>query len=40
MLKKLIDEQTNALTGFKALQAYKELEDRVAKDNAAKEKTE
>jgi hypothetical protein len=35
-LKKLIDERTNALTNFKALAAYKELEDRVAKDNAAK----
>ena len=32
MLKNLIDEKTNALTSFKALQAYKELEDRVAKE--------
>jgi len=36
-VKNLIDEQTNALTNFKALQAYKDLEDRVAKDNAAKQ---
>ena len=39
-LKGLIDEQTNALTNFKALQAYKELEDRVVKDNEAKAKSE
>jgi hypothetical protein len=35
-IKNLIDEKTNALTNFKALAAYKELEDRVAKDNAAR----
>lgn len=35
-IKNLIDEKTSALTNFKALQAYKELEDRVAKDNAAR----
>lgn len=35
-IKNLIDEKTSALTNFKALQSYKELEDRVAKDNAAR----
>lgn len=40
VLKNLIDEQTNSLTNFKALQAYKELEDRVAKDKAAQESNE
>jgi hypothetical protein len=36
-LKNLVDERTNALTNFKAIQSYKELEDRVAKEKAAKE---
>lgn len=35
-IRNLIDEKTNALTNFKALEAYKELEGRVAKDNAAR----
>ncbi|GEM_PF-1337504 len=35
-IKDLIDERTNTLTNFKALKAYKELEERVAKDNAAR----
>jgi hypothetical protein len=35
-LKNLIDQRINAQTHLKAVQAYKELEDRVAKDNAAK----
>lgn len=35
-IRDLIDERTNALTNFKALEAYKELEERVAKDNAAR----
>jgi hypothetical protein len=35
-LKNLIDQKTSALTNFKAMKAYKELEDRVAKDNAAR----
>jgi hypothetical protein len=39
-LKNLIDQKTSALTNFKALKAYKELEDRVAKDNAARSTAE
>jgi uncharacterized alkaline shock family protein YloU len=39
MLKNLIDQRTNALTSFKALQAYKDLEDRVAKEKAETAKT-
>ena len=35
-LKELIDQRTNVLTNFKALQAYKELEERVEKDKAAR----
>ena len=35
-LKDLIDQKTAKLTNFKALQAYKELEARVEKDNAAR----
>ena len=34
-MKNMIDERTNTLTNFKALQAYKELEDRVAKEKEA-----
>jgi hypothetical protein len=40
VLKNLIDDRTNALTNFKALQAYKELEDRVAKEKEAAAKAE
>lgn len=40
VLKEMIDQRTNALTSFKALQAYKDLEDRVAKDKAARESNE
>jgi hypothetical protein len=39
-LKNLIDERTNALTNFKAMKAYQELEERVAKEKAAKEAKE
>lgn len=35
-LKNMIDERTNQLTNFKAMKAYKELEERVAKDKAAR----
>ena len=35
-LKQLVDEQTNALTEFKATQAYKDLESRVAAEKAAR----
>jgi hypothetical protein len=34
----MIDERTNALTSFKAMKAYKELEDRVAKEKEAQAK--
>jgi hypothetical protein len=37
IIKKALDEQKNAETDFKAMQAYKELEEEVAKDKAAKE---
>ena len=40
VLKNLIDDRTNALTNFKALQTYKELEDRVAKEKEAAAKAE
>lgn len=36
-LKSVIDERTNQLTNFKAMKAYKELDERVAKEKAAKE---
>jgi len=36
VLKNLIDQRTNALTNFKAVKAYQELEERVEKDNEAK----
>jgi len=39
-LKDLIDQKTNALTNLKATEAYKELEERVAKDKAAREESE
>ncbi len=35
-LKQLADQQTDALTEFKATQAYKGLEDRVAQEKAAR----
>jgi len=37
-IKNMIDERTNALTSFKAMKAYKELEDRVAKEKEAQAK--
>ena len=40
IIKKALDEQMNAVTNFKAVQAYKDLEERVAKDKASREATE
>lgn len=35
-LKELVDQKTNAMTNLKAVEAYKELEERVAQDKAAR----
>jgi hypothetical protein len=39
-LKKMLEERMAAITSFKASKAYKELEDRVAKENQAAQEAE